>query len=152
MSGQQKETNVVAKRDIESFFPKELNNKDPIAGDNFVLVGAIQGKRKMTQADLKKMIVEKGGRVKNAISFRQKGISTKKYTVLTTKDCLEKKKVPSAISHVLSYQYILRCLEKCREIEREEYKLDTTKISPRITKELTIGKNTFTRRKHSYPL
>ena len=158
MSGQQKKTNSVAKRDIERFFPKELNNKYPIAGNNFVLVGAIQGKRKMTQADLKKMIVEKGGRVKNAIPFRQKGISTKKYTVLTTKDYLEKKKVPSVIKvairrkcHVLSYQYILRCLEECGEIDREEYKLDTTKISPRITKELTIGKNTFTRRKHSYP-
>ena len=39
--------------------------------------------------------------MKTAIPFRHKGISTKKYVVLTTQEMLEKKKVPLVVKVAL---------------------------------------------------
>ena len=94
MSGQHNKSNRAVKRKLQE---KTLNVEDshnPIKGVRFVLHGSVPAfdKKKMTQADLKKEIQSRGGRVKTTIPYRQKGISNKKYTVLTTQECLEKKR------------------------------------------------------------
>ena len=114
MSGQQRKVNRNIKRDLYRFFPnlKPLNSKHPVAGHRFVLVGVIPGK-KMTQVNLTKLIVDKGGRVKSTIPFKQKGISTKKYIVLTSQECIDRKQVAkrATIAHLRTsmslYKHIL---------------------------------------------
>ena len=92
MSGQQKKSNRAFKRKLQESKVTGADTSDPIKGVTFVLHGAVPANnKKMTQADLKKEIQSRNGRVKTTIPYRQKGISTKKYIVLTTQECLEKK-------------------------------------------------------------
>ena len=95
MSGQQKKTNRAVRKKLQESKSSVADTctNNLIKGVTFVLHGSVpaNNKMKVAQADLKKEIQSKCGRVKTTIPYRQKGISTKKYTFLTTQDCLEKK-------------------------------------------------------------
>lgn len=151
MSGQQRKNNLKVRMNIRDIFPKKETLTRPFLGTNFVLVGAVpaQKKKKMTQNEVQKVIVDNGGRVKTAIPFRQKGISTKKYVVLTTQEMLEKKKVPLVVKvalrknfDILHYGYVFSCLEeKNGKVDRCKFRLNTENMKGLI-------KDPTTSRKH----
>ena len=102
----------------------------------------------MTQTELKKIIVEYGGRVKLSIPFRQKGVSTKKYV----HRIVWKKKVPGVIKialrkkcKILSFSYIFACLERhsTGPVNEDDFLLNTKKLGIHLTKETSIGRKHF---------
>ena len=44
---------------------------------------------------------------------------------------------------VLSYDYIFRCLEESGKVDQKEFRLNTTKLSNGLTKDVSIGKKHF---------
>ena len=59
----------------------------PLRGMNFVLSGAFSSckKKPVTHSSLKKIIVEKGGTVKDFVPDRTKSVSEKKYVVISSR-------------------------------------------------------------------
>ena len=154
MSGQQRKLNKSLKKALNQNIQKVEDRDQPVKGTTFVLHGSIpaNNKKRVTQACLKKEIQSKGGRVKTTIPYRQKGISKKKYIVLTTQDCIEKKKTPSIVKiairrkfDILDYSYIFACLqnENTGNVSKEVFRLNTDKISSHITKDVSIEKKHF---------
>ena len=158
LSGQQRKCNMKIKASLQNIFPRKETQLQSLSGTNFVLVGAVpaQKKKKMTQVEIKKIIVDNGGRVKTSIPFRQKGISTKKYVVLTTQEMLNKKKVPSLIKialrrncDILHYDYLfsyLDCKDGNDRIDKSRFHINTEKMNGLI-KDPTTSRKHFHRTK-----
>ena len=156
LSGQQKKINEKVKKSLNNLFPPSKQNQESLFdGSIFVFFGPVpkQEKKRMTQEALKKLIEENGGRVRTRIPFRQKGISTKTYTVLTNKECCQKK-VPSIIRigirrsfPILDYSYVFDCVENRKLMKSEPYKINTQKISSQITKDPSLQRRHFNKSK-----
>ena len=156
LSGRQKMLNLKVIRNIRSIFPSLPVNKESLFdGSIFVLFGAVpkQGKKKNTQEDIRKLIKNHGGRVRTRIPFRQKGISTKSYTILANRETVSKK-VPSVIRigirrnfPILDYSYLFDCVESKTILKIDPYRIDLKKVSNKITKDPSIQRRHFNKNK-----
>ena len=133
--------------------PTEVSDK-PLRGMSFVLTGTFPSSKgkTITHASLKKTIRENGGAVRDAIPYRSKSVSEKKYIVISSDKCLQQKKIPGVLHHavrrsfaVTTPAYIFDCIQQSRKLAMKDYGLDLSQLQSKITRDISVAKRYFSR-------
>ena len=130
-----------------------INESKPIFSSmSLILCGAMPkfGKRKVSQADVKSMVEDHGGRVKGKLPGGKS--SKKKYIILTEK--IPTGKIPATIRQavrlghdVLSYKFVQDCIAKGEVVDKDGYRIDVRRVKALVTKPAPMERAYFCRGK-----
>ena len=134
----------------------QCDTDNPLKGQNFVLSGNLSSTagKSLTHATMRKMITDNGGCVKDTVPYRSKTVSAKKYIVVSSLKSVQNRKQAAVVHHavrrgfpVVSSQYVLDTVEKKRRGCTSPYELDITHLTSKITKDISVGRRHFSRKR-----
>ena len=134
----------------------QCDTDNPLKGQNFILSGNLSSTagKSLTHATMRKMITDNGGCVKDTVPYRSKTVSAKKYIVVSSLKSVQNRKQAAVVHHavrrgfpVVSSQYVLDTVEKKRRGCTSPYELDITHLTSKITKDISVGRRHFSRKR-----
>ena len=123
------------------------------AGLKFFLAGSVakNGKTKMNQESVTKIIKDLGGRVAKQLPVKTKGKSTKLYIVLYERPG-PKSRIPIAVKQaiskgypILSYQFLYKSAECNTILPKDQFRIDLPCAAKRITREVSLQRLHFSK-------